>query len=212
MKGQVLGALLVTTLVTSVFSAPMGATAGGYPPASGHVNGSVRGGALPDRTFGPAQRAAAIAAAQRDAAKTARTLRLSGGQALRVKDVVRDRDGSTHIRYERTYRGLPVVGGDFILHRGPTGQIRGADWDSKAQLSSLSSLHPRVLPSGAVATAKSTSHLSRTFAKPRLAVWALGRQPRLAWKGRRRGTKSEWAGQRRRVRRRAHGQPDRRLD
>jgi Zn-dependent metalloprotease len=181
MRGHVLGGLLVTTLVTSVFSVPIGATAAGHPPASGHVKGTVRG-AFPDRSFGPAQRAAAIAAAQRDAAKTARLLKLSGGQALRVKDVVRDRDGSTHVRYLRTYRGLPVVGGDFVLHRGPNGHLRGADWASKAQLGSLRSLHARVLPSAALATAKRTTHLSRTFAKPRLAVWAVGHQPRLAWK------------------------------
>jgi Zn-dependent metalloprotease len=182
MKGQVLGGLLVTTLVTSIFSAPVGATAAVHPLASGQVKGTVRGGALPDRSFGPAQRAAAIAAAQRDAAKTARSLKLSGAQALRVKDVVRDRDGSAHVRYERTYRGLPVVGGDFVLHRGPNGHLRGADWASNAQLSALRSLQTRVSPSSALATAKRTSHLSRTYAKPKLAVWALGHQPRLAWK------------------------------
>jgi Zn-dependent metalloprotease len=183
MKGQVLGGLLVTTLVTGAFTAPAGATAAGQQPATRHVNGAVvRGGALPDRNFGPAQRAAAIAAAQHDAARTARSLRLFGGQALRVKDVMRDADGSTHVRYERTYRGLPVVGGDFILHRAPNGQLRGADWDSKARLSSLRSLHTRVSPSAALATAKSTSHLSRAFTRPRLAVWALGDRPRVAWK------------------------------
>jgi Zn-dependent metalloprotease len=182
MKGQVLGGLLVTALVTSIFSAPVGATAAVHPPASGQMKGTVRGGALPDQSFGPAQRAAAIAAAQRDAAKTARSLKLSGGQALRVKDVVRDRDGSTHVRYERTYRGLPVVGGDFVLHRAPNGRVHGADWASKARLSALRSLQTRVSLSAALATAKRTSHLSRTYAKPRLTVWALGHQPRLAWK------------------------------
>ena len=181
MKGRVLGGLLVTTLVI-IFSAPVGATAAVHPPASGQVKGTVRGGAHPHQSFGPAQRAAAIAAAQRDAAKTARSLKLSGGQALRVKDVVRDRDGSTHVRYERTYRGLPVVGGDFVLHRSPNGHLRGADWASRAQLTALRSLQTRVSPRAALATAKRTSHLSRRYAKPRLAVWARGHQPRLAWK------------------------------
>jgi hypothetical protein len=31
-----------------------------------------------------------------------------------------------------------VVGGDFILHRGPNGQIRGADWDNIVNLGKFS--------------------------------------------------------------------------
>jgi Zn-dependent metalloprotease len=33
-----------------------------------------------------------------------------------VKDVVVDANGTEHVRFERTFRGLPVIGGDFVVH------------------------------------------------------------------------------------------------
>jgi Zn-dependent metalloprotease len=39
----------------------------------------------------------------------------AGGEVRQVRDVVRDPDGSEFIRYERTYDGLRVVGGDLIV-------------------------------------------------------------------------------------------------
>jgi Zn-dependent metalloprotease len=45
------------------------------------------------------------------------------GQALQVKAVYTDRLGST-VRFDRTYRGLPVIGGDFLVHGSPSGAYR----------------------------------------------------------------------------------------
>ncbi|WP_405060073.1 M4 family metallopeptidase [Kribbella sp. NBC_01505] len=42
----------------------------------------------------------------------------AGGEARQVRDVARDPDGTEFIRYERTYDGLRVVGGDLIVQRG----------------------------------------------------------------------------------------------
>ena len=36
-----------------------------------------------------------------------------------------DPDGTTHVRIDRTYHGLKVLGGDLVVHRGPGGQWRG---------------------------------------------------------------------------------------
>ena len=33
-----------------------------------------------------------------------------------AKDVVVDRKGNEHVRFSRTYRGLPVIGGDIVVH------------------------------------------------------------------------------------------------
>lgn len=33
-----------------------------------------------------------------------------------VRDVIVDRDGTEHVRFDRTYRGLPVIGGDVVVH------------------------------------------------------------------------------------------------
>ena len=33
-----------------------------------------------------------------------------------ARDVIVDRDGTEHVRFDRTYRGLPVIGGDVVVH------------------------------------------------------------------------------------------------
>ena len=42
-----------------------------------------------------------------------------------VKDVIVDRDGTEHVRFDRTYRGLPVIGGDVVVH-SRNGQFKSA--------------------------------------------------------------------------------------
>ena len=44
-------------------------------------------------------------------------LRLTQGQSFRATDAVLDRSGATHVRMTRTYRGLPVLGGDLVVHQ-----------------------------------------------------------------------------------------------
>ncbi|MGW0474675.1 M4 family metallopeptidase [Streptomyces coeruleorubidus] len=63
----------------------------------------------------PAQRAALIRQADADKAGTAKDLGLSAKEKLVVRDVLKDRDGTLHTRYERTYDGLPVLGGDLVV-------------------------------------------------------------------------------------------------
>ena len=87
------------------------------------VTASPAATSRPDKSFGPAQRRAAIAAAKADRADTAGRLRLGAKEALVVKDVLRDTDGTEHVRYNRTYDGLPVVGGDLIVQQSPEGKI-----------------------------------------------------------------------------------------
>src|SRR5690349_19336959 len=36
-----------------------------------------------------------------------------------------DKDGATHVRYDRTYRGLPVLGGDVVVHLTKGGTYDG---------------------------------------------------------------------------------------
>ena len=38
------------------------------------------------------------------------------GDVYTVRDVIVSRDGTEHVRYDRSYRGLPVIGGDFVVH------------------------------------------------------------------------------------------------
>ncbi|GHG19719.1 hypothetical protein GCM10018777_37500 [Streptomyces albogriseolus] len=80
--------------------------------------------ALTPTTAGAADRptrAAAIDAAASVLADRADALGITAAQDTTVRDVVVDADGGRHVRYDRTYRGLPVLGGDFVLHLAPTG-------------------------------------------------------------------------------------------
>ncbi|MEU0250904.1 M4 family metallopeptidase [Streptomyces sp. NPDC006235] len=63
----------------------------------------------------PAQRAALIRAADAGTERTAKDLGLGAKEKLVVRDVLKDRDGAVHTRYERTYDGLPVLGGDLVV-------------------------------------------------------------------------------------------------
>jgi Zn-dependent metalloprotease len=139
-------------------------------------------GAVADPSFGVSARSAAMAAARAGAAKTAAVLRLSAGQSLVVKDVLKDVNGTTHVRYDRTYRGLPVVGGDIVVHRRSTGRIASVDYASRGNLAAVPSVRARVPARVAVSAARRSSGLPHSVARPSLAVWALGRVPRLSWR------------------------------
>lgn len=88
-------------------------------------------------------RAAAVQHAAAALRAHASSLGLDSAQATSVRDVIVDKDGSQHVRYDRTYHRLPVLGGDFVVHIGPDGGYRGADRASRAALA-LPSTTPEV--------------------------------------------------------------------
>ncbi|MES4893009.1 M4 family metallopeptidase [Streptomyces sp. NPDC096012] len=63
----------------------------------------------------PSQRAELMRDADAAKAATARSIGLGSKEKLVVRDVVKDADGTLHTRYERTYAGLPVLGGDLVV-------------------------------------------------------------------------------------------------
>ncbi|MFL6174684.1 MAG: hypothetical protein ACJ716_17480, partial [Marmoricola sp.] len=42
-------------------------------------------------------------------------------QGLKAIATIVDPDGTSHVRLQRTYRGLPVVGGDLVVHQAASG-------------------------------------------------------------------------------------------
>jgi Zn-dependent metalloprotease len=84
-----------------------------------------------------------IAAQQSGAVATGRALGLGSGQRLVVKDVTTDADGSTNVRYIRTFDGLPVIGGDLVSHRDKSGKIKGVSWNASHQVS-VASTKPKI--------------------------------------------------------------------
>jgi Zn-dependent metalloprotease len=128
-----------------------------------------------DPSFGPGQRKAAVTEARKDEGTRADQLRLGAKQALAVKDVQRDVDGIEHVRYERTYAGLPVVGGDLVVHQTAAGAPRTVDWASRADID-LGSTTPAVAASAVRGE------------DARKVVYAVDHKPVLAWESTVRGT------------------------
>ncbi|WP_309318510.1 M4 family metallopeptidase [Streptomyces salinarius] len=130
-------------------------------------------------------RSALIREQQAGAADAARELGLGAKEKLVVKDVVKDRDGSVHTRYERTYDGLPVLGGDLVVHRSKSGATRGVTKATKAAIK-VATVTPKVKAAKAEQQALSAAEdagSSRTAADsaPRKVIWAAEGKPVLAY-------------------------------
>ncbi|MFJ1703705.1 M4 family metallopeptidase [Kitasatospora sp. NPDC088346] len=132
----------------------------------------------------------ATAVSRAEAALTAHAgeLGVTDRQSRAVRDVVIDADGSQHVRYDRSFAGLPVLGGDVVVHLAPNGAYRGADRASTAALT-VRSTTPAV---GAEVAAEQAGAALReanaapaaaapASAAPQLVVDAGHGTPRLAW-------------------------------
>ncbi|MET9916205.1 M4 family metallopeptidase [Streptomyces sp. NPDC006435] len=109
------------------------------------------------------QRTAAIKSAQSESSSAAESLGLGGKEKLIVRDVIKDADGTVHTRYERTYAGLPVLGGDLITHTAAGGKLKGVTKATEARIA-----------------VPSTTAKIKTAAAARKVIWASGGKPVLA--------------------------------
>lgn len=116
------------------------------------------------------------------------SLGLTAATDTAVRDVIVDADGTQHVRYDRTYRQLPVLGGDFVVHLAKDGTYRSASRATKDTLS-LSSVTPKVsapkaadLAATVLRAANVGETLKRLTSKPELVVDALHGAPKLAWR------------------------------
>ncbi|MEV4628533.1 M4 family metallopeptidase [Micromonospora sp. NPDC049523] len=124
----------------------------------------------------PAQLAATAADQLVDSAAPA--LHRSAGDALRRTGVQVGNRGLHYVTYERSYRGLPVVGGDVVVTTDSTGAVRGT---AVAQESAITvDTAPAVSTDRAAATAAAQLTKATETTTPRLVVLAWG-APRLAW-------------------------------
>nr|WP_258055905.1 M4 family metallopeptidase [Streptomyces sp. Ru62] len=114
---------------------------------------------------------------------TARSLGLGRQEKLIPKDVIQDADGTVHTRYERTYAGLPVIGGDLVVHQRQG--ARSVTYASKMKLTL-----PTTTAKVPAATAKKAAlgkavargtRKAATHTAPRKVVWMMGDEPKLAW-------------------------------
>ncbi|MEW2292656.1 M4 family metallopeptidase [Streptomyces sp. NPDC006743] len=133
-------------------------------------------------------RATAVRNAASALAEHTGALGLTAGERTSVRDVIVDKDGTQHVRYDRTYDRLPVLGGDFVVHLAPDGTYRGANRATRTTVS-LATTTPRLaapeaagLAEHALRAAHPAARLRQVKAKPGLVVDALHGAPRLAWR------------------------------
>jgi len=109
----------------------------------------------------------------------------AANDAFTVRDVIVDRDGAEHVRFDRTFRGLPVIGGDVVMH-SRNGQFKSASVSLKT--TDRPGLAPKL--SAEQATMAAGTHFGgklEDIGSQGLVVYARGAKPVLAYEVRVRG-------------------------
>ncbi len=181
--GKRRSAIAAGTAVAAAALLASGLTAGtaGAAPAGG---ASATSGAQA-AVLTASARAELLREANATTADTATSLGLGAKEKLVVKDVIKDADGTTHTRYDRTYAGLPVLGGDLIVHRAKGGDVRSVTKATKATVkvaSTTAGIAPSAAAKAAVKLAKAddTTQAAADQA-PRKVIWAATGKPVLAY-------------------------------
>ncbi|MFF4733507.1 M4 family metallopeptidase [Streptomyces mirabilis] len=166
------GALLTTGLTTG---------------ASAQTESAAAKAKLPGATvqLSAAARTSLIQQADAAAPETAQQIGLGAKEKLVVRDVLKDADGTVHTRYERTYNGLPVLGGDLVVHESKAGKTEGVTKAVKTAIK-VASLKPQVTTAKAekqALTAAKAAGSEKTTADraPRKVIWAATGKPTLAY-------------------------------
>ncbi len=133
----------------------------------------------------PAQRAELIRLAEASRVETAKDLGLGAKEKLVVRDVVKDGNGTLHTRYERTYDGLPVLGGDLVVVSTKT------DATAAVRKATRAAIKPATTAAAVPAAKARTQALKAAEAEeaekpeinqaPRKVIWAANGTPTVAY-------------------------------
>jgi Zn-dependent metalloprotease len=141
---------------------------------------------------GARQQLDAAAVARGEAALRAHgaELKTAAGETDTVYSTSKDGSGAVHVRYTRTYRGLAVHAGDFVVHTAPNGDYAGASVGLVAPLSLDTT--PKISAAAAADTArKEFRGRIASVGSATLIVDASSGTGRLAWETVVTGTSSE---------------------
>ncbi|MHC3475343.1 M4 family metallopeptidase, partial [Streptomyces sp. 7R007] len=152
------------------------ATAAPARPAADKAHTAVR--------LTPSQRAELLRDADAARVRTARDIGLGAKEKLVARDVVKDADGTLHTRYERTYDGLPVLGGDLIVDTAKSGATQRVVKATDAAVK-VADLTPSVSVAAAekqgVQRAKALGGTKASADGARKVIWAASGRPVLAY-------------------------------
>ena len=164
------GALLATGVTTGASAQPAAGKAAPLAAAPQLLSNSARTALVKEK--------------QAAAPETAQQIGLGTKEKLVVKDVVKDVDGTVHTRYERTYAGLPVLGGDLVVHTAPSGRTEGVTKAHQAAIK-VATVTPKISTAKAekqALTAAKAAGSDKTAADgARKVIWAGGATPVLAY-------------------------------
>ncbi len=170
-------AALIATAVQS-------GTATAAPEQTPRAQSAAAPGTEPVRLT-PAQRAELIREASAGTAQTARDLGLGAKEKLVVRDVLKDRDGTVHVRYERTYDGLPVLGGDLVVqgdHAGEADSVVKATRAAVKPATTTAKVPAAKAEQQALSAAKAEQAEGADVDRaPRKVIWAADGRPVVAY-------------------------------
>ncbi|MCY1136883.1 M4 family metallopeptidase [Actinoplanes sp. Pm04-4] len=124
----------------------------------------------------PAARQRAAADAKSLVQRNRGVVRGGADEKYTARSVVVDADGTRHVRLDRTYKGLAVLGGDFVVHSRPDGRLRGAT------VAQEQAIKVATTPAVSAAKAATTAKLPAGKRTAELVVDATAGKPVLAWR------------------------------
>jgi Zn-dependent metalloprotease len=128
----------------------------------------------------PSHVPASVASAQSGADKDHAALGLSKDEKLVVRHVHTDADGTQHVRYDRTFKGLRVIGGDLIVEKSKAGATKDVHYNASGKVA-VASTSPTVSESSAEGSGAKRAGYAAKSTNGELVVWAGGASPKLAW-------------------------------
>ncbi|MEU1272133.1 M4 family metallopeptidase [Streptomyces sp. NPDC005799] len=171
--------------VTALLAAAVQSGAASAAPAQKAPSAAVKGNPAHAAVhLSPSQRAELLRDADTARAQTARDIGLGAKEKLIARDVVKDADGTVHTRYERTYGGLPVLGGDLVVDTAKSGATKDVIKATNAAIK-VADLTPDITKAAAekqaVSRAKALGGTKASADGAREVVWAASGKPVLAY-------------------------------
>jgi Zn-dependent metalloprotease len=168
--------------IVGVTSLAAAALAGLGMSAAGAAD-AAQSAAPPPRPSAAQAKASAVGSASSLVAARPSALHASKDDKFIAKPVISDPSGLQYVPYERSYKGLPVVGGDFVVVTDNKGAVKTT---SVAQTTAVPDLSMAAKVTAAAAKQTANKQLKRVDSSttPTLAVYALNGTPKLAWQSR----------------------------
>ncbi|WP_412543774.1 M4 family metallopeptidase [Longispora sp. K20-0274] len=138
----------------------------------------------------PSLQAQAVASADASIRSHPDAVSAAPGDAYTVARTVTEASGASHVRYTRTHNGLPVLGGDFVVHNAPGGSLAGVTSALTAPLAVDTRAAVPAARAASASRAAFTGAVSGADA-PRLVVDATSGAGHLAWETVVRGTRAQ---------------------